>query len=540
MPAIVWTALWLAVMATALLVRPFLPVDETRYLAVAWEMWSGGDFLVPHLNGETYSHKPPLLFWLINAGWSLFGINDWWPRLVAPLFGLASLGLTAMLARRLWPDAPIIAAAAPLIAFGSIFWTLFATLTMFDMMLTFCALLGMLGIIRARQMDATNGFWLLALAIGIGALTKGPAILLTTLPAALLAPLWASSLSGDNWSRGWARWYAGIGWALLGGIAIGLVWAVPAAISGGEEYRNAIFWGQSAGRMVDSFAHGRPWWWFLATLPVLLLPWTIWPASWRSLKSLFGAPDGGLRFCLAWLLPALVVFSAISGKQLHYLLPVFPAIALIAARLLTMTDAPDDDIWHRHGLLLPALLFFVSGLALFGLGVAGLITDLPDWGGRLDTMWGLALATTAAAAFHFGRGIGTQARLAIMATLSATLVVVIHLAARPLLAETYDLRDISEKIGDWQRQDIPIAFVGKYHGQFHYLGRLEAPIAVIGLLRPDTTVWLADNPDGRIIIITGEVDESPAPLYRMPFRGRYLLAYDSAQAVANPNLLEKR
>jgi len=85
--ALLWTGLWLVLMATALKFRPLLPVDETRYLAVAWEMWRDGNFIVPHLNGMTYSHKPPLLFWLMHLGWSIFGVNDWWPRLVAPLFG---------------------------------------------------------------------------------------------------------------------------------------------------------------------------------------------------------------------------------------------------------------------------------------------------------------------------------------------------------------------------------------------------------------------------------------------------------------------
>ncbi|MHA1597712.1 MAG: ArnT family glycosyltransferase [Alphaproteobacteria bacterium] len=539
----VWSAMWLAVMVAALTLRPFLPVDETRYLAVAWEMWQGGDWLVPHLNGETYSHKPPLLFWLMNAGWAVFGVNDWWPRLVAPLFGLASLGMTAGLARRLWPDDDAIAAAAPLIAFGSIFWALFTTLTMFDMMLTFCALLGMLGLVRARQDDNGTGFRLLALAIGIGALTKGPAILLTTLPVALLAPLWASSLPGDRWSRGWKRWYANTGWALIGGIAIGLAWAIPAAISGGEEYRDAIFWGQSAGRMVEGAPHGRPWWWLLAALPVLLLPWAIWPAIWRALGGLFGKAiggDGGLRFCLAWLLPALLVFSAISGKQLHYLLPVFPAIALIAARLLTTKQPLDDDIWHRRGLLLPALMFFAMGLGLFGLGVADLVFDLPVWAGRLDTLWGLALATVAAVAYHFGRGIDLQARLVTLAGLSAVLVVTVHLAARPLLTETFDLKAISATLGDWQRQGVALAFRGKYHGQFQYLGRLQEPVAVVGLVRPDFRDWIAANPEGRVITVLKSWPEDLQPLLQMPFRGRNIAVFDAATAAAHPGFFDIR
>ncbi|HBT43825.1 MAG TPA: glycosyltransferase, partial [Rhodospirillaceae bacterium] len=47
--------LWGLLIAVTLTARPLLPVDETRYLAVAWEMWQRGDFLVPYLNGEPYS-----------------------------------------------------------------------------------------------------------------------------------------------------------------------------------------------------------------------------------------------------------------------------------------------------------------------------------------------------------------------------------------------------------------------------------------------------------------------------------------------------
>ncbi|MDO9006664.1 MAG: glycosyltransferase family 39 protein, partial [Thiobacillus sp.] len=51
-----------ALTAVALLVRPLTPIDETRYVSAAWEMWLRGDFLVPYKNGEPYSHKPPFMF----------------------------------------------------------------------------------------------------------------------------------------------------------------------------------------------------------------------------------------------------------------------------------------------------------------------------------------------------------------------------------------------------------------------------------------------------------------------------------------------
>ena len=76
---------WLASVATAIASRPLLPIDETRYASVAWEMWRSGQYLVPQLNGAPYSDKPPLLFWLILAGWRVVGPVELWARLIGPV-----------------------------------------------------------------------------------------------------------------------------------------------------------------------------------------------------------------------------------------------------------------------------------------------------------------------------------------------------------------------------------------------------------------------------------------------------------------------
>ena len=131
-----WGLLWAALVISALILRPILPIDETRYMSVAWEMWLRNDYLVPHLNGEIYSHKPPLLFWLINVGWAIFGVNDIWPRLVAPIFGLGCLAMTSLLGRRWWPESSA-QFLAPILLLGCYFWGIFTTLTMFDLILTF-------------------------------------------------------------------------------------------------------------------------------------------------------------------------------------------------------------------------------------------------------------------------------------------------------------------------------------------------------------------------------------------------------------------
>ena len=126
---------WAALALAALFLRPLWPVDETRYLAVAWEMWFRGDFLVPYLNAEPYSHKPPLLFWLIHAGWAVFGVNEWWPRLLPSLLAFAGVVLMRHLARQLWPAQAELANTATWIVFGTFLFAGLFTLLGFDPLL---------------------------------------------------------------------------------------------------------------------------------------------------------------------------------------------------------------------------------------------------------------------------------------------------------------------------------------------------------------------------------------------------------------------
>lgn len=532
-----WAGLWLAVVAITLFSRPLMPIDETRYLSVAWDMWQRGDFLVPHLNGEPYSHKPPLLFWLMHAGWAVLGVNEWWPRLVAPLFGLGCLVLTRDLARRLWPDRPEAARLAPLIVLGSLYWTLFTTLTFFDPLLAFFALLGIGGLIAAWQRPGWRGFAVAGVAVGLGVLAKGPAILLHVVPAALLAPLWAPRLAAPFAQAlsgpGWPRWYGGILLAVLIGAAIGLAWALPAAIRGGPAYAEAIFWGQATGRMVESFAHGRPWWWYAALLPALVLPWPAWPAAWRAAAAGGKAAlaDGGIRLALAWLVPAFLVFSAISGKQPHYLLPEFPALALVLARLLVAAPATA----FRRRALLPPGLFFVAVAALLVAAPAlfsGRIVAVE----RLQPAWAALIFLAVAVTAWRVRDGRLPAAVIALSLMSAAAVGAIHLAARPILAEAFDQAPLARQLGDWQRAGRPLAHFGKYHAQFNFLGRLTEPVAVLEL--GDAAAWLTRHPDGRVISYSRQ-PTATGPLLAVRFRGKWVEVWDAAVAARDPSVLHR-
>ena len=80
-----WVPVWLIAALIAIFQTGFMPLYSTRTLGVAWEMWNSGQFLVPMANGVPYSHKVPLLFWLIHAGWFVGGVGDVWPRVLEVL-----------------------------------------------------------------------------------------------------------------------------------------------------------------------------------------------------------------------------------------------------------------------------------------------------------------------------------------------------------------------------------------------------------------------------------------------------------------------
>ena len=94
-----------------------------------------------------------------------------------------------------------------------------------------------------------------------------------------------------------------------------LAWALLAAWNGGEAYRHKLLVHQTAGRVVDAFAHAQPFWWYLPLLPVLVFPFSLWPRAWVALGNWHAPLDPGMRLLLAWLAPVFLAFSIISGKQ---------------------------------------------------------------------------------------------------------------------------------------------------------------------------------------------------------------------------------
>ncbi|WP_431299099.1 ArnT family glycosyltransferase [Tabrizicola sp. BL-A-41-H6] len=479
-------ALGLAIGCAVLLplMRPVLPVDETRYLSVAWEMQRDGTFIVPHLNGEIYGHKPPLLFWLINLVWSVTGVSDFAGRLVAPAFGVLSVALTWWLGLALFPNRRTLGPTAALILATTGIFALYGSLTMFDTMLASATLLGVLALLR---MDA-GGRWTATLAFGaalaFGVLAKGPVILVHLMPLALTRPLWSLA---DTPGRP-AAWYTRVAAAIGMALVLLSLWLIPALWLGGPEYREEVLWRQSAGRMVNAFDHARPFWFFLAVLPVLLWPWAWRPSALRSLRSAGLWRDHRARLLAIWGLSTIVLFSLISGKQVHYLIPALPAAALAMAA----APAPQRG-WGPVVAALAVILPVMVWATLLSTGSAQLD------GVEVVTLGPATLAVAAAIALA---GVATilvatrRAPLLGWALVAPVALLVTHVSLRPALMEHFDTTRFAAELARAPDTGVAIAAY-PYQGEFGFTARLTAPITV--LADNELEPWINAHPGGLVV-----------------------------------------
>ena len=531
-----WFWIWAGLVGVMLLLRPALPVDETRYLAVAWEMWWRDSIAVPYLNGGYYDGKPPLFFWLMQLGWWVFGVNEWWPRLLAPLFGLGALLLVRAIAGRLWPNHAA-RETAPLILLGSFYWAVFCASTMFDMLLGFFALLSVYAVIRAWQDGDSRYFILAGLALGGGLLAKGPVVFLPALFIVLSAPWWAAQSRMERLT--WRRWFFGALGAAGISVLVALAWLIPMALGSDMAYLKNMTVHQTAGYVTESFSHRRPIWWYLTVLPFLLFPWSFWPRAWLALgavKTMSGDP--GMRLCVVWAVTVLIVFSLISGKQAHYPLLMFPAVALLLARLL-----PELDRGRDGSLLAPAIALIAVGALWIAAGRGMIPAATAAWLNQMPfhvpyvagaSLIGLGFATALA------RRSVLNTRITVLAAASCAMVLVLAWGVMRASWPAYDMRPASAYLSRVESRGAPLAIAGSYDGQFNFYGRIKVRIEKITAAAAES--WAFAHPDGYIIALyTAErwpLRAEPAPAFQGLYRGGGMAIWRAQDITRHPQLAQ--
>ncbi|TIS23085.1 MAG: phospholipid carrier-dependent glycosyltransferase, partial [Mesorhizobium sp.] len=159
-------------------------------------MYLSGQIFVPTMNFAPYLQKPPLLFWLIDLAWDIFGASRVAAMLVIFVASSLVIWLTTRLTKTLFPRRDDIASRIPWLVAGSTIFVIYSTLILFDMLLTVFVLAALLSLLAF----AKNGnHWhavLAGLFIGLGVLTKGPVVLIHVGAPILLYPFWRDRQAG--------------------------------------------------------------------------------------------------------------------------------------------------------------------------------------------------------------------------------------------------------------------------------------------------------------------------------------------------------
>lgn len=370
---------------------PLLEPDEARYAEIPRQMLAQGNWLVPVLHGQPYYDKPPLLYWLTMASYRIFGVHDWAARLVPGLAGLLTILVTYLWGRRaLGPGAAL--AAAFILCLSARFIYLGRMLTM-DGLLGLCVIAALAsGHVALDRKSLGWGWWLLsACACGLGLLTKGP-VTLVLVAVPLLVYQWI-----DRRAARW-RWHA---WLLYVAAAAGLAapWYVTVA-SRDPGFADHFFWKHNVLRYVAPFDHAEPVWFYVPSLALGLLPWTLLvPALVKLLLRRSARAAGRRPPALGFFLLALawcVLFFSLSGsKRPGYILPAIPLLALALGCYLA-SSSPRRRLLRAEAILLSTgqRLAYRATVLVLGLGAVAALTA------SISGLWtpasGLLLAGAAA------------------------------------------------------------------------------------------------------------------------------------------------
>ncbi len=330
-------ALVLAAAALLLLLRlgnlDLWAPDEPRYAQIAEEVRAlergpSGLFLLS-LNGEAYTQKPPLYYWLAAlAGASDGRVSEADARLPSAVAGIALVALV------LGFGSPLLGRATALFGAGFL-----ATAWLFAHLGRRAQLDVLLGLFEAL---ALVGFWrldrgigsrsanlvLLHACMGLGVLTKGPVGFVV--PALVIVAF----LAWEGRLRTIGSFFPARGLALS--VLPGLAWITIATLLAPAGFLEEAVVDNLYGRFLLGTSKANPWYYFIPVFPADFLPWSLlWPVVYvigrRQIFAVGAAeePRRAWRFLLAWCGATFVFFSISSGKRDLYLIPCYPAAALL-------------------------------------------------------------------------------------------------------------------------------------------------------------------------------------------------------------------
>ena len=347
---IIYVLLWFGTMNY----RHLIPSDEGRYAEMAREMLVTGDWVTPRYNGYKYFEKPPLQVWATAATFQAFGIGDWQARLWTALTGFLTILAIGFTGARIYnPRAGWIAA---LVLASSPMWVISGHFNSLDMGLSAFLVAALCSLLLAQtshnKTSIRNWMWACWVFMALATLSKG--LIGAAIPAMVFI---AYSISAWDWKI-WTRL------RLFSGIVIYLLITAPWFVlisQRNPEFLEFFFIHEHLQRFTqDTHSRTGPIYYFVPLLLIGALPWVLQiPGSiaqaWQERRREFSS--GWLLVC--WFAIIFTFFSVSHSKLPGYIIPIFPALALLTGSRL------DRLLGHTNSMALPWKLQTL-GFALLG------------------------------------------------------------------------------------------------------------------------------------------------------------------------------
>jgi 4-amino-4-deoxy-L-arabinose transferase-like glycosyltransferase len=308
-------------------VRTLVPPDEGRYAEMAREMLVSGDWITTRLNGIKYFEKPPLQTWMNAATFAVFGLGEWQARLWTGLCGLGGVLLTGYAGRRVFGARAGFYAA--LVLGSSLFWVASGQIDSLDMSLSGMMTIALCALLIAQRDQATpaeNRNWMLLCWAGMALAVLAKGLIGLVLPGAVLVLY--SALARDL--AIWKRLHLAKGLLLF--LAIATPWFVLVALKNPEQ-PHFFFVHEHWERFFLKTHHREgPWYYFFMMLVPGILPWlgVLPQALFSGARRESGAAFQPRLLLLIWAVFIFFFFSYSTSKLPGYILPIFPALALLA------------------------------------------------------------------------------------------------------------------------------------------------------------------------------------------------------------------
>jgi 4-amino-4-deoxy-L-arabinose transferase-like glycosyltransferase len=436
--------------------------DEPRYAQVAREMLERRDWVTPVLGGQPWLEKPPLYYWQAMLAYRLFGVSDWAARLPSALDAVLMVLAVYLFLRRFRPGfevdgALMTASCAAVIGY--------ARAASMDMPLAAAFTIAMLSWWAWRESGRKLYLaWFYAF-VALGMLAKGP---VAPFLAALVIVGYAAAARE-------LRLILRMLWApgILLFCAIALPWYVLAQWRNPEFFRVFILQHNLARFSTDLYHHTEPAWYYFPIALLGLVPWTVFiiaaltetTRNWWAGRNTTppqaqssSPPANSLAVFLAcWLIAPVLFFSISQSKLPGYILPVFPAGALLLAeylrRHLTRKEQPPVS---KLGVALHSL--FAAAPIVPALLIQYLVTQH-----RLPA--GRPLLTAVAVAFLLSGGIAMTlvSRFGLRMLRFVTLIPVVLAVAAVLkigaaaLDENLSARPVALQLSSIETHALPLA-----------------------------------------------------------------------------------